>query len=105
MALEAWLAAWLTYRANCLAPKKATWIVKHIAPHCEASSQACAQTKVRVRKTSPLILKVLQVANPFLMMPTGQPTFQVLHAFRGSFTYGATRSARHLALSLELSSF
>lgn len=52
--------------------------------------------KVKVTKSSPLIFKVLNAANPFLKM-AGSPKFQVIHAFRGSFTHGATRSASALA--------
>ena len=88
LAIEAWVAAWLLYRADCL-PEKVPWSKSMLLPQVHDSL-----TKVPITKKSPIALRLLRCKNVFLRLPGEQ--FEVLHAFRGSYSHPATKAASHM---------
>ena len=72
-------------------------LVPSIVSLSGAMAMNCPKNQVKAGKKAPLILQILQTQNPFLQMPEGCKKFQTVHAFRGSYTHGATRSARNVA--------
>lgn len=62
------------------------------------SGQLKSLSQVKISSKSPLALRILKAKNVFLSLPSSRH-FEVLHAFRGSFSHAATRAASSLICS------